>query len=53
MPMLSLVLSKNTFYNRATYDKENRSMNRAIQNSGITEFQSWSDLVGSMNPIPI
>lgn len=41
MPMLSLVLSKNTFYNRATYDKENGSMNRAIQNSGITEFQSW------------
>lgn len=41
MSMLSLVLSKNTFYNRATDDKENGPMNRAIQNPRITEFQSW------------
>lgn len=33
-------LSKNTFYNRTMYDKENEQMNRAIQNQRITELQS-------------
>lgn len=37
---MPLVISKNTFYNRTIYDKENEQMNRAIQNQRITEFQS-------------
>lgn len=44
--MLSPSLSKNIFYNRTTYDKENEWMNRAIQNQRITEFQSRSGFVG-------
>ena len=38
--MLAALLPRKALYNRTIYDKENEQMNRAIENHGITEFQS-------------
>lgn len=44
--MLSPSLSKNTFHNRTTCDKENGQMNRAIQNHRITGLEATLCAIG-------